>query len=138
MPLSVWTRDLGTSRGRVAPLNWSPTSGDFVFVFGSDALNNFETLNVGDYTEIAQTATFAFGTALVRVSAYLRPPTTMPPGLYWRLGLSVDGVEYAAAKIRPGVPRKRIDLAANVMHLSSLGSHIIPRTVALRLSLAVG
>jgi hypothetical protein len=138
MPLSVWTRELGESRGRIAPANWTPTSGDYAFVLGSDTLNAFETLNVGDYIEASQTATFTNQCALLRVSAYIRPPSAMPSGLYWRLGLLVDAVEYAAAKIRPGFPKRRIDLAANVMHLATLGVHTTPRTVTLRLTLAVG
>ena len=140
MALTTWTRDYGVTQGRLDPSGWTPTSGDFAFVLGSDISKRLETLNIGDYIEASQLGDLPNFAALLRVSVYLRPPTTMPSGVAWKLSLRIDGVEYSRTLIRPGLARRRIDLAANVMHLATGGPglHVVPRTVALRLELAVG
>lgn len=58
MPLDVFDRELGSTQGRIQSTGFIPPEGEFAFVLGRDLSGLFENLNVGDFTEVAQTAAF--------------------------------------------------------------------------------
>ena len=99
MPLTSWTRQLGTQQGRLKPLGWTPTQGDYAFVLGSDSVGRRTTLYAGDYVEVAQTGDLGSST-LLRFNARTRGPTRVPQachvtalgfGLY---RLTVNGTDF--------------------------------------------
>lgn len=120
MALTAWTRELGTTQGRIAPLAFVPPEGEFAFVLGRDLPGLTQKLNVGDYVEARQTADFGDAT-LVRFRTRMRPSESVPPGFAWRASIRIDGVERASAMLVPGRVRDRVDLAANVSKLT--GNH---------------
>ena len=131
MALTSWNRELGTTQGRVQPQGVAPAEGGFVFALGRDLPGLHHRFEVGDFVEVAQTASFG-GATLVRVRARLRPPAAMPVGAAWKASLQIDGVERVTALLSPGRTRDRVDLAANVSKLT--GEHAL----AFRLELVVG
>lgn len=132
MALNAWTRELGTEQGRIAPQGWEPPAGAFAFVLGFDEPGHFEELDLNDYAEVSQSATFAAGAVVVRLTARFRPPTSSPAGTKWRFSVRIDGTEYAHHDLVPGRTRDRVTLAANVSKLAP-GAH----TLAFRLQLVV-
>jgi hypothetical protein len=125
--LTAWNREMGTTQGRIAPLGFAP-QGTFAFVLGRDLPGLRQTLEVGDFAEVKQTADFG-ETKLVRLRARMRPPADVPVGVAWKASLRIDGAERASTILVPGRPRDRVDLAANVSKFS--GDH----ELALRLEL---
>lgn len=131
MSLTVWNRAMGTLQGRLVPRGFVPPEGSFAFVLGCDLPGFTGRVEVGDFVEVRQQA--SFGEAkLLRLRAQLRPPTTVPAGILWRFAIRIDGVERVAAMLMPGRTRDRLDLAVNVSKLT--GEH----ELALRLALAAG
>ena len=131
MALTAWNRELGTTQGRVAPHGFVPPEGSFAFVLGRDLAGLQQKLNVGNFVEVSQTASFG-DAKLIRLRARMRPPEAVPAGVAWKASLRIDGVERVASLILPGRTRDRVDLAANVSKLS--GNH----QLAFRLELVGG
>jgi hypothetical protein len=118
--LTAWNRELGTTQGRVDPQGFTPPQGEFAFVLGRDLPGLLQTLEVGDFVEVKQTA--SFGEAkLVRLRARMRPPASVPAGVAWKASLRIDGGERASTLLVPGRTHDRVDLAANVSKLA--GDH---------------
>jgi hypothetical protein len=109
--LTAWTRELGTTQGRIGPQGFAPPEGTFAFVLGRDLPGLRQKLNVGDFVEVKQTADFG-DAKLVRVRARMRPPESLPAGVAWKASLRIDGAERASALLLPGRTRDRVDLAA--------------------------
>jgi hypothetical protein len=133
MALNAFTRELGSQQGRITPAGWLQPEGDFAFVLGFDRAGHVEVLNIGDYCEVSQTAEFSGAlnaTRILRLTARLRAPTTMPLGTAWDFTLSIDGTVRARRRLSPPRTRELIDIAANVGKAIA-GNH----TVALRLEL---
>ncbi len=120
MALTAWNRELGTTQGRVDPEGFTPPQGEFAFVLGRDLPGLLQTLEVGDFVEVKQTASFG-DSKLLRLRARMRPPASVPPGVAWKASLRIDGGERASALLVPGRTRDRVDLAANVSKL--VGDH---------------
>ena len=120
MALTAWDRELGTTQGRVIPQGFTPAQGEFAFVLGRDLPGLLQTLEVGDFVEIKQTASFG-DAKLVRLRARMRPPATVPAGAAWKASLRIDDDERASTLLVPGRMRDRVDLAANVSKLA--GDH---------------
>ncbi|MCI0635022.1 MAG: hypothetical protein L0206_14075 [Actinobacteria bacterium] len=120
MALTAWNRELGTTQGRVDPQGFTPPQGEFAFLLGRDLPGLLQTLEVGDFVEVKQTASFG-DAKLVRLRARMRPPASVPAGVAWKASLRIDGGERASALLVPGRTRDRVDLAANVSKL--VGDH---------------
>lgn len=106
MPISSWTRQLGTQQGRLQPLGWTPTQGDYAFVLGSDSVGRRTTLQAGDYVEVTQTGNLGSST-LLRFNARTRGPTRVPQacqvtalavGLY---RLTINGTDFDYTVVNP-------------------------------------
>ncbi len=104
-------------QGRIIPAGWSAPEGDYVFCLGVDAPGRFEELDIGDYVEVSQTATFQAGTKLLRMRVKIRGPAVVPPGCAWLLVLIVGGGVRAQRRIDAGRTRELVDLSANVSKL---------------------
>lgn len=129
---TAFDHDLGETQGRVAPGGIVPVEGTLAFVLGSDVAGRIERLQVGDWVEVTQTASFGAGVKILRCTVDMRPPTAFPANAYWKFSIRIDDVEHAARSfLLNGGTRRRVDLAANVAHLAA-GA----RKVALRLALA--
>lgn len=120
MALTAWNRELGTTQGRVDPQAYTPPQGEFAFVLGRDLPGLLQKLEVGDFVEVKQTASFG-DAKLVRLRARMRPPASVPAGVAWKASLRIDGGERASTLLEPGRTRDRVDLAANVSKLA--GDH---------------
>lgn len=120
MALTAWDRELGTTQGRIAPEGFAPPEGTFAFVLGRDLPGLAQSLNVGDFVEVRQSADFG-DAKIVRLRARMRPPASVPAGVAWEASLRIDGAEHARSLLVPGRVRDRIDLAANVSKLT--GDH---------------
>ena len=120
MSLNAFTRELGTTQGRLVPQGFVPPEGTYAFVLGRDVPGLNQRLAVGDFVEVSQTADFG-GASFVRLQAGVRPPKAMPAGLFWTASLRVDGLELASADLGPGRTRDFSDIAANVSKLA--GDH---------------
>lgn len=128
---TAWSRELGTNQGRITPSEVSPPAGTFVFCLGFDEPGRFEALRPGDYAEVEQTATFAVGAKLFRVTAVVRPPTAaVPENTRWAFQLIIDEKLYAQHILASGSVLRTRQLAANISKLPA-GAH----TVKLRLQL---
>ena len=83
--LTAWTRELGTTQGRIEPTGFTPAEGSFVFVLGCDLPGMVQKLELGDFVEVKQTADFG-DSKLVRIRARMRSAnatswfTTSVPG----------------------------------------------------------
>lgn len=120
MALTAWTRELGTTQGRVAPATFRAPEGTFAFVLGRELPGLIQRLAVGDFVELKQLADFG-PAQLVRFRARLRPPASTPAGIGWQASIRIDGAPRASALLVPGRTRDRLDLAANVAKL--VGNH---------------
>lgn len=134
MPDSItpWESDWSISAGLIQPEEINPPAGEDVVCLGSSVPNAFANLNVGDYTQISQSAEFATTLALVRMTFSFRSPLVLPTGVLWRVSIFVNGSEVAGRDVsNDGRLVTRFDLAANVSNLGG-GDH----TLAMRLALA--
>lgn len=129
--LNAWTRELGTKQGRIAPAGVAPLQGISVFCIGFDGAGHTDHLNLGDFADVSQTATFQTSTRIFRMSAVVRPPRTAPTGTQWRLSLRIDDVEVVAQILKPGGKTRVRHFAANVSKINDGFDH----KVALRLAL---
>lgn len=129
MGLNAFTRDVGSIEGRVEPENWVPQdSGSWVFCIGRDQIGFDDTINVGDAALVEQSAPFVCN--VFRVNARMRPPTTIPDGVWWRASMLVDGVEVVGKIFPPRRVRDFHDWAWSFAH-NAAGNH----AVAFRLQL---
>jgi len=126
----AFNRALGTDQGRVVPKGAVAHSGSYAFVLGFGSPGRVEAIEPGDYVQVAQVASFAAGTKLLRVAATIRPPSAPVPAGLWRLHLLIDGLARATHDLVPGAKMRTLELAANVSKLAA-GNH----TIALRLEL---
>lgn len=126
--LNAWTRELGTTQGRIIPVNFVPIDGVWVLCLGRDLAALEQDLNVGDFVQIEQTADFD-STEVVEISVRLRSSSALPSPRRWKVQLLIDSVERAVRILRDG---EEVDqkLAANVSQLAP-GNHAL----ALRLEL---
>lgn len=119
---------LGTRQGRLTPVGFQPTSGDFAFVLGSDSEGDVHDFAIGDHAEVQQAADLT-SENFVRARVRLRNATVVPAGVNWEASITVGGVKKATMLLAPSRSRDRADMAANVSKLSGI------HTVGLRLEL---
>jgi hypothetical protein len=129
MELDAFSARLGSSQGRIAPVNASPGSGDFAFILGDDDLGRLAELAPGDRAEVSQSVDLT-GQTLVRAHIQLNVPKGLDPELAWEASILVDGVKSARFTCTSGRKRIATDMAANVSKLA--GTHM----VSIRLELA--
>jgi len=122
MELDAFSARLGSSQGRIAPVNASPGSGDFVFVLGDDESGRFAELAQGDRAEVSQTVDLT-GQTLVRAHLQLNAPKSLDPGLVWEASILIDGAKKAKFTCASGRKRIATDMAANVSKLT--GTHLV-------------
>ena len=77
MAVNAWNTRLGTEQGRIAPVNFTPTQGSFVFCLGNDLPGRLVRMKVGDFVENEQTADFG-GSTLLRFNARTRGSLQLP------------------------------------------------------------
>lgn len=130
MSLDAFNREAGVRQGRIVPAGASPLAGSDVFCLGYDGVLHAEELVAGDFTEIAQTASFTAGTKLFRVNVIVRPPTEVPAGLAWVLALTIDSTVVASLTLEPGGKTRTRTLTANVSKVAA-GTHTV--TISLQL-----
>lgn len=129
MSVDAFTYELGTQQGRIQPTGVQPAEGNWALVLGSEREGAIWSLNVGDYIEWTQSADFAPGTKLFRVTAAtFRGPAEVTVGARWRFSLIINGTERAGYYLEAGRTVGKVTLAANV---AGLGAG--PHTVTLRL-----
>jgi len=128
MAFTPFNAALGTRQGRLEPVGFEPTSGDFAFVLGSDREGDIHDFEVGDRAEVQQDVDLT-GENFVRAQIRLRNATAVPAGVNWEASITVGGAKKASMLLSPGRTRDRADMAANVSKLT--GVH----TVGLRLEL---
>jgi phage tail-like protein len=120
VPVTLFSRYLGTRQGRITPVNYAPVSGSYVYVLGDDLPGNIGQLGQNDYVEAKRNVT-CDGVSFIRGTFYFRPQTlAMPGGTSWEAAVFVDGVEQVKVPFTTK-KRQRFDLAANVSKLT--GSH---------------
>lgn len=112
--MDAFTRRLGEGQGRIVRAD-----GTIAFVLGDDQPGWRAPLEPGDHVEVVQDVDLT-GVDLVRVTGRLRAPAGLPPGLGWRVDLTVDGVPRAGLAARPGATRDLRDVAANVSKLQGV------------------
>ena len=122
MELDAFSARLGSSQGRVAPVNASPGSGDFAFVLGDDEPGRLAELAPGDRAEVSQSVDLT-GQNLVRAHLQLNVPKSLDPGLAWEASILVEGVKYARFTCTLGRRRIATDMAANVSKLN--GAYLV-------------
>lgn len=92
MPLTPFTRELGSTQGRIEPRLVPPGQGSFAFVLGSEGRGRKWTLASGDGVAVAQSSANP-GVIFLRPRVALRAPeSTPPPGVTWTLEAKLDGV----------------------------------------------
>jgi len=128
MAFTPFNAALGTRQGRLEPLGFEPTSGDFAFVLGSDVPGHIHDFELGDHAEVQQTVDLT-AENFVRARIRLRNASALPAGVNWEASITVGGVKKSRMLLEPSRSRDRADMAANVSKLS--GAH----TVGLRLEL---
>ena len=128
MAFTPFNAALGTRQGRLEPVGFEPTSGDFAFVLGSDRGGDVHDFEIGDQAEVQQDVDLT-SENFVRANIRLRNATVVPAGVDWEASITVGGVKKARMLLAPGRTRDRADMAANVSKLT--GVH----TVGLRLEL---
>ncbi len=126
--LTPWTRELGTQQGRITPAVVVPPAGTKVFCLGWDLPDHFDELVIGDYAQVSQTAAFAAGARLLRVTALVRAPRVIIAGTRWIVEVLIDNVVRVRHVLVAGAPIRRRNFSINVSKLAA-GSH----TVTLRL-----
>jgi len=128
MAFTPFDAALGTRQGRLAPVGFEPTSGDFAFVLGSDRAGDIHDFEIGDHAEVQQDVDVTSDN-FIRASIRLRNPGAVPAGVNWEASITVGGVKKTSMLLAPGRTRDRVDMAANVSKLSGV------QTVGLRLEL---
>lgn len=121
MNLTPWQALFGATQGRAVPTGWTAPEGSYVFVLGSDTPGVKRYLLADDFVQVAQSGDLT-GVALVRFTARLRQPLTMPGGASWRFELLVDGFVVATEAFGAGRTRDRFDMGALVGDIGP-GSH---------------
>jgi hypothetical protein len=119
MELDAFSSRLGISQGRIAPINVSASSGDFVFALGDDEAERFAELAPGDRAEISQSLDLT-GQTIVRAHLQLRVPQSLDPGFAWEASILIDGVKKARFSCAAGRERIATDMAANVSKLNGI------------------
>jgi phage tail-like protein len=126
-------RLLGSTQGRIKPNGTTPPLGEYVFALGSDVAGITYTFNTGDNVLVAQTADMT-GQKLVRFTAVVRPPTSMPASVWWELEWGVDAQVHGSRKLTPGSTLQLIDGVINVTSL--VGNHDLKFRLKLATSIA--
>jgi hypothetical protein len=126
--LNAWTRGLGTTQGRIVPVNFDPVDGDWVFCLGRDLAALEQNVDIGDFVQVEQSGDFDT-IEIVEVSVRMRGATALPVGHSWKFSLRIDGSERVSRTLRDG---EEIDqkIAANVSQLS--GVHALAFRLELR------
>lgn len=128
MAFTPFDTALGTRQGRISPVGFVPTSGDFAFVLGSDADGDVHDFEIGDYAEVQQSVDVS-AENFIRARLRLRNPAQLPSGIGWQASITIDGAPRVTMLLGEGRTRDRADMAANVSKLT--GNH----DVGLRLEL---
>lgn len=100
-PFGSFTHRLGETAGRLVTFEgYAPSEGTAAFVLGSDAEGVFVKLRGGDFFETGQYGDLLTGVVnFVRARLFVRPPTTMPLGVSWRVSARVDTLVDATARV---------------------------------------
>lgn len=116
--MNAFTRAFGVEQGRIQPKGWSPPpEGDYAMVLGYDLAGRFEDLDIGDFIEARQTATFQPTTRILQATVYVRAPLVIPASVAWELSIWIDSIERVRRRIRAGHSHQ-LNLSANVSKLS--------------------
>jgi phage tail-like protein len=119
MSATPFTKDLGTTQGRVAPASLSPPEGAHLLVLGSEVAGRTEVLANGDKITASQSAVFGVGVNLLRYWLRLRGPSSMPAGSTWWFAARADGVDFPLVEVEVGRERTLTGCAANLVGLAS-------------------
>lgn len=128
MEFTPFDAALGIRQGRIAPIGFVPTSGEFALVLGSDTPGHIHDVNLADGIQVTQSVDVTSDN-FIRAVLRFRNATTIPPGVNWEASIVVAGVKRASMVLEPGRTRDRIDMVANVSKLSGV------KNVAVRLDL---
>jgi hypothetical protein len=128
MAFTPFDMEMGARQGRLKPSGWTPTSGEYAFVLGSNLPGHIHRLEAGDHCEVSQEMDLT-GVNFIRARLRLRNASFLPAGLNWEASILVDGMKKATMTVEPGKTRDRADMAANVSKLTGMHS------VAVRLEL---
>lgn len=77
MSLDAFTRNIGTTQGRIQSSGWAVPEGDYVLCLGSDVAGDVQVVGDGDYVAHAQDASLG-SDATVRFRARTRGPVEIP------------------------------------------------------------
>jgi hypothetical protein len=121
MSLTPFDAGLGNRQGRIRPIRFAPTSGEYAFVLGSDRTGDVHDFAVGDFAEVHQDADLS-DACFLRCRLRLRNAKRIPSGVNWQASITVDGIERATMRVPAGGVRARADLAAHVSKLSGVHS----------------
>jgi len=122
MAFTPFDAALGTRQGRIAPVGFTPTSGDFAFVLGSDVDGDVHDFEIGDHAEVQQSVDVT-AENFIRARLRLRSPAQLPAGVAWQAAITIDGVPASTMLLASGRSRDRADMAANVSKLT--GNHVV-------------
>jgi len=122
MAFTPFDTALGTRQGRISPVGFTPTSGDFAFVLGSDADGDVHDFEIGDHAEVQQSVDVS-AENFIRARLRLRNPSQLPAGVGWQASITIDGAPGATMLLADGRSRDRADMAANVSKLT--GNHVV-------------
>lgn len=112
MSVNVWQRYAGATEGRVIPAGWTPPDGTYVFVLGSDTPGTIGRLKVGDFVQVAQSGDYP--NATFRARARLRPPSSVPEGVWWEGSILVGGQVLRTMRLDPGPTQDFADVTCEV------------------------
>lgn len=140
LPRGPMTHELGVNAGRVHPAGSTAFDGEYALVLGSDAPGQRRRVRVGEFFEARQRADWADGAhSMLRVRARLRGTRDASDAI-WRLTVTRDGVERAAAYLsssdgRGDGSRERVvaDVAVPLLGIATSDSE-----VGFRLELVTG
>lgn len=128
MAFTPFDAAIGTRQGRLEPVGFEPTSGDFAFALGSDVPGHLHDFDIGDFSEVRQSVDLT-SENFVRARIRLRNADVVPAGVNWEASITIGGTKKASMLLPLGRERDRADMAANVSKLTGL------HTVGLRLEL---
>ncbi len=124
---TAFNRLLGTTQGRIAPVNAHPPLGTYVFCLGADDIGRTWKFLSGDKVTVSQAADMT-GQKLVRFWGTVRPPVSMPGDAAWTLEWGVNAQVHGSLLLEPG--RTRVIDEEAAINVTSLGD---PNTLFFRL-----
>lgn len=96
--MNVFDKDLGLYQGRIATS--SAPSGAFVYELGH-ALLSEAAVNVGDYSEVAQTFAKTAAAKYLTASIIVTVPPVLPVGRMWEVSAWLNSTKMVSRLLRP-------------------------------------